>query len=86
MDNPKFQIFMGSDDQFYFRLRAKNGETILQSEGYKEKSGCNNGIRSVKENASIDGRYERRESSNDQFYFVLKAANGEIIGVSEMEV
>lgn len=31
----------------------------------------------------MDERYRRRTSANDQFYFVLVAANGEVIGVSE---
>ncbi len=84
MRNPKFQIFVGKDNQFYFRLIAGNGETILASEGYKAKAGCQNGINSVKENAPNDNRYQRKTSANDQFYFVLVAANGEIIGTSEM--
>ena len=53
MKNPKFQIFEGRDGQFYFRLRAANGEIIAQSEGYTSKEGAENGIASVKENAPI---------------------------------
>ncbi|MBL4635858.1 MAG: YegP family protein [Kofleriaceae bacterium] len=33
---------------------------------------------------SNDERYDRRTSNADQPYFVLKAANGEIIGKSQM--
>ena len=84
MNHPKFTIFKGKDDQFYFRLTARNGEPILGSEGYKGKSGCKNGIRSVKENAPADDRYDRRESSDGRFYFLLVAKNGEPIGRSEM--
>ncbi|MBS3750614.1 MAG: YegP family protein [Anaerolineales bacterium] len=84
MNHPKFTIFTGKDNQYYFRLTARNGEIILGSEGYKSKSGCKNGIQSVKENAPGDDRYDRRESSNGQFYFVLVAKNGEPIGRSEM--
>ena len=84
MENPKFQIFKGTNDEFYFRLRAGNGEPILASEGYKAKQGCENGIASVKENAPNDERYKRLTSSNDQYYFNLTAANHEIIGTSEM--
>ena len=54
MDNPKFKMFPGEDEQFYFRLQAENGEPILASEGYEAKSGCENGIASVKENAPLD--------------------------------
>ena len=84
MENPKFQIFTGQDDQTYFRLRAKNGEIILQSEGYTAKGGCQNGIESVKENAPTDDQYKRAMSINDKWYFALKAKNHQTIGMSEM--
>ena len=84
MDNPKFVVETGKDGQFYFRLQAENGEPILASEGYVAKAGWENGIESVKENAPLDERYERNTSTNDKPYFVLKAANGEPIGRSEM--
>ena len=84
MKNPKFQIFVGKDDQFYFRLKAANGEIILGSEGYTAKPSCQNGIASVKENAPLDLRYKRKIASNGQFYFTLTGANGEPIGKSEM--
>ena len=84
MKYPKFHIYVGKDNQFYFRLYAKNGEIILRSEGYVSKSGCQNGISSVKENAPKDERYLRKTAADGQFYFVLTAPSGEIIGVSEM--
>ncbi len=84
MNDPKFQIYKGQDDQLYFRLRASNGEVILVSEGYVSESGCRNGIGSVKENAAKDERYQRNVAGDGQFYFVLVAANGEVIGNSEM--
>ena len=84
MNNPKFQIFQGANGEFYFRLRATNGEIILASERYTTKTSCLNGIESVKENAMNPARFDRREAANGQYYFVLKAANGQVIGVSEM--
>jgi len=84
MKNPKFQIFVGTNNQFYFRLKAANGEKILGSEGYITKTSCENGISSVKTNAPLDQRYQRKTASNGQFYFTLTAANGETIGTSEM--
>ena len=84
MKNYKFQIYTGKDDQFYFRLCAKNGQTILSSEGYVGKSGCQNGINSVRENGANDQRYRRKTAADGQFYFTLVAANGEAIGMSEM--
>lgn len=84
MKNPKFQIFIGNDNQFYFRLKAANGEIVLGSEGYSSKSGCQNGIQSVRTNAPLDQRYYRRTASDGSFYFTLNAANREVIGKSEM--
>ncbi len=83
MQNPKFKIFTGKDKQFYFRLTARNGEPILASEGYTSKSGCENGIASVKKNAVKDEQYKRLTASNGEFYFNLVAGNGEVIGKSE---
>lgn len=49
--HPKYEIFLGNDKQFYFRLKAGNGEPILASEGYTAKESCNKGILSVGKNA-----------------------------------
>ena len=72
-----------SGSSYYWNLKAGNGEKILHSEAYTSKQSCQSGIASVKANASYESRYERKPSTNNQFYFVLKAANYEIIGVGE---
>ena len=54
----KFEIYKDKAGEFRFRLNSSNGQTILSSEGYKEKSACNNGIESVRKNAPEDGRYQ----------------------------
>jgi uncharacterized protein len=85
--NPVFEIFNGSNGQFYFRLKASNAEKILASEGYTTKENCRNGISSVKFNAPSESNYERRNSINNQYYFNLKSQhNGQVIGTSEMYV
>lgn len=80
----KFIITKRRNDEYQFNLKAGNGETILTSEGYKTKANCKVGIDSVKINAPYDSRYDRRTATNGQYYFNLKAGNGEIIGTSEM--
>jgi len=72
------------DGQFYFNLKARNGEIILTSETYTTKASAQNGVTSVMTNALLDQRFERKTSQRGEPYFVLKAANGEPIGVSEM--
>lgn len=80
----KFEITKRKNGEFQFNLKAGNGQVILASEGYTTKANCNNGIESVKKNAPIDERYERKEAKNGKPYFNLKATNGQIIGTSEM--
>ncbi|HEY4196505.1 MAG TPA: YegP family protein [Mucilaginibacter sp.] len=82
MENPKFQVFKGTNQQFYYHLKAKNGEKILSGEGYTTKQSCLTGIASVKANATYDFRYERKDGYNN-YTFNMKAANGEIVGRSE---
>jgi uncharacterized protein YegP (UPF0339 family) len=78
-----FELKKAKDGQFYFHLKASNGQIILASEMYTEKASAENGIASVKKNAPDDGRYERKDAKHGQFMFNLKAANHQVIGTSE---
>ena len=49
--NPKFEVYTDKAGEFRFRLKARNGEPIAASEGYKAKASCMNGIESVRKNA-----------------------------------
>ncbi len=49
--HPKFEVYLDKAGEYRYRLKARNGEIILASEGYKEKKSCLNGIESVKKNA-----------------------------------
>ena len=49
---PKFEVYADKAGEFRFRLLAKNGQNIAASEGYASKSGCMNGIESVRKNAA----------------------------------
>ncbi len=80
----KFTVKTGKDGQFYFNLKAGNGEIILASEGYTTKAACLNGIESVNKNASDASKFNKLVSKNEKPYFTLKAGNGEVIGNSEM--
>jgi uncharacterized protein YegP (UPF0339 family) len=78
-----FEVYTDSAGEYRFRLKASNGEVVLSSEGYKAKAGCMNGIKSVRENSKLDKRFESYEDKAGKYRFRLKAANGEVIGVSE---
>jgi len=49
--HPKFEVYQDKAGEYRFRLKARNGEIIATSEGYKAKASCLNGIESVKKNA-----------------------------------
>ncbi len=78
-----FEIKKAKDGEFFFHLKANNGQVILASEMYKEKGSAENGIASVKKNARDDANYERKDTKNDHFMFNLKAANHQVIGTSQ---
>jgi uncharacterized protein YegP (UPF0339 family) len=80
----KFEIKAGRTGKFRFNLKARNGQVILTSEAYATRGAANKGITSVKKNAANDKRFERKTAKDGSAYFVLKAANGEPIGKSEM--
>jgi uncharacterized protein YegP (UPF0339 family) len=79
----KFVIQKDKAGQYRFNLKASNGEVILSSEGYTSLQGCTNGIESVRTNAPIDARYQRKQTASGKYMFNLTAANNQIIGTSE---
>ena len=80
----KFIISKRKNAEFQFNLKAGNNEVILTSEGYKQKSGCKNGIQSVIKNSANDKLFDRKISKNGKHYFNLKSTNGQVVGTSEM--
>jgi hypothetical protein len=69
--------------QFYFLLKAGNGEIILTSEMYESKASAENGIASVQANSADPARYVREKSKDDKHYFLLRAGNHQTIGTSQ---
>jgi len=80
----KFELKQSDGGKFMFNLKAGNGEVILTSQTYADKSGAKSGIESVKAHAKSDTNFERKTASNGQPFFTLNASNGQIIGKSEM--
>lgn len=75
----KFELYKDKAGEFRFRLKARNGENIGASEGYKAKSGAKNGIASVQKNCTEAGRFDVSEKKNKKWYFNLKAGNHQVI-------
>ncbi|ABM17520.1 MULTISPECIES: YegP family protein [Marinobacter] len=81
----RYELFRSVQNaNYYFRLKAGNGEIILQSEGYLNKGGAENGVESVRRHSPMDRCYDRKTSTAGQPYFVLNALNGQAIGKSQM--
>jgi uncharacterized protein len=79
-----YEIKKTANGRFMFNLKAANHEVILTSEVYEQKASALGGIDSVRANGTQEANFEIKKSSGNQPYFVLKAANHEIIGKSEM--
>ena len=75
-----FQIFQSSG-QYWYHLRADNGEIVQSGEGYTAKASCENGIQAVQANCQTHRFQSFLESG--QYGFNHVATNGEIIGRSE---
>ncbi|RWX52900.1 YegP family protein [Photobacterium chitinilyticum] len=80
----RYELKQAKNQQFYFVLKAGNGEVILISEMYTTKAAALDGIASVQINAIERELFELNTASNGQFYFNLKAKNHQVIGTSEM--
>ena len=52
--NPKFEMYLDKAGEHRFRLKAKNGQIIAVSEGYKVRKSCLNGIESVRINSTTE--------------------------------
>jgi uncharacterized protein YegP (UPF0339 family) len=80
----KFELKKGKSGKFSFNLKAVNGQVILTSQVYKTKAAAKNGIKSVCTNCAKDARFEQKTSKKGEPYFVLLAANKQVIGKSQM--
>ena len=79
-----FVLSTSKNGQFYFVLKAANGETILVSETYTRREAVANGMASVRKHCQDDANYERKQAGPGKFYFNLRSANYQVIGASEM--
>ncbi len=60
---------------FRFVLKADSGQVLVNSEAYTSKASAQNGIASVKKNASDPGRYKIFQRQDGKYFFALKARN-----------
>ncbi len=79
-----FVVSKGRTGKFRFNLLASNKQVILTSESYAAKASALNGVESVRKNAALDERFERKTAKDGSVYFVLLSRNGQVIGTSQM--
>ena len=53
INNPKFEIYIDKKSEYRFRLNARNGESLVCSEGYLTKEACEAALSCFKKNAAI---------------------------------
>lgn len=78
------ETFQALDGRYYFNLMAGNGENVLRSQGYTRLASAQGGVASVLENGNDKRQFDVKQATNGDWYFNLRAGNGEIIGTSEL--
>src|SRR5205085_7265233 len=78
-----YDLHRGGTGQFHWDLRSANNQRILSSELYNTKAAAQAGILACRQTSGLAARYTTAEARDGKPYFVLKGANGEVIGVSE---
>lgn len=79
-----FEIKKRRDGQILLNLKANNAITILTTEGYEDAEVCRLSMENIKKSALSNASYEIKETADRKFYFDLKAANGVVVGRSEI--
>ncbi len=78
----KFTYTLDRDGQYRFRLLACNGQAILTSRSYRDRRACLAGIEAVRANSPDAANFAPQPPVDGRFHFVLKAANGAVLGTS----
>jgi uncharacterized protein YegP (UPF0339 family) len=80
----RVEIASGAAGQFHYNLHAKNGEVVLSSQTYSTEAAAWNGAFSAQDVAEGAGSFTVKVATDGRFYFTATAANGEVVGVSQM--
>ncbi len=80
----KFELKAAMSGKYSFNLKAANNLVVFTSQTYSSRRSALNGIVSVRKNAGKQSNYDVRKAKNGKPYFVLLAANIQVIGRSQM--
>jgi len=78
------QIDAGASNQFRFNIFASNGQIVLSSESYTTEAAAWNGAFAVQDASLAPANFAILTASDGRFYFTLTAANGQVVGISQM--
>ena len=81
--NGKYTVSLVGTSEYHWSLTARNAQTVLSSRIYAAKAGVETGIETCRTNSADEARYERMAANDARYYFVLRSADGELIGTSE---
>src|SRR5688572_1556736 len=66
---PYFEVWQ-TGSQHYFHFSAANHEILLGGQGYSSRVNALNGVLSVLDHGQSRARYQTRQATNGQWYFV----------------
>jgi uncharacterized protein len=80
----KYVISTAKSGEYYYNLKATNGQVILTSKLFTTADDCRKGIEETRTICSEDGRFERKLSSSSKPFFNLTTSEGHHLGKSEI--
>lgn len=81
---PRVEVLAGHDGEVRFHVLGAGGEVLLSSESYASEAAAYNGALAVQQAGRARASYTVKQSAAGAYYFVLQAANGEIVGTGQL--
>ncbi len=78
----KFELTKTENGHYQFNLIDSDGRLLFTSEAYPHKSGAQDGIVLLRERVAHFICFERKKTSTNKLYYVIREAGGQVIGSS----
>ncbi len=75
--NGKYEVY-SENKQWFFLLKASNGEVLMESQGYSSKSGAYSGLENIKKALEAQNFRVSRDKQN-RYMFTLYASNNQAL-------
>jgi uncharacterized protein YegP (UPF0339 family) len=80
----EFELRKSKNNTFTYHLKLAFGQILFNSPEMPDKDAAISGIEACKQRAADDANYERKKLSTGAHYFLLKSADGQVLGRSEL--